>query len=89
MKYQAKPVQVDAHIILSVSAVLPNASMHCATQDGENRTASKEMTSRFIPSEGDYWVIQEDGYEYLNPKDVFERKYAPINSTPNVGMPCP
>ena len=25
--------------------------------------------------QGDYWVIQPDSYVYLNPKDVFERKY--------------
>lgn len=36
------------------------------------------MISRFIPQAADYWVIQEDGYVYLNPKDVFERKYSKL-----------
>lgn len=76
MKYQANPVLVDAFIIIGVGAVLPDGSMHAATQDGSNRIATKEMISRFIPSAGDYWVIQSDGYEYVNPKDVFERKYS-------------
>lgn len=80
MKYTAKPVAVDAHIILSVGKVLPDGSMHCATQDGESRVATKEMVSRFIPDVGDYWVIQSDGYEYLNPKDVFERKYSTVKA---------
>ncbi len=78
MKYQANPVIVDAYIIISVGAILPNGSMHCALQNGENAVATEAMISRFIPQEGDYWVIQEDGYVYLNPKDVFERKYRPI-----------
>ena len=36
------------------------------------------MCARMIPQVGDYWVIQSDGYVYLNPKDVFERKYRPL-----------
>lgn len=78
MEYTAKPVKVNAHTIIGVGSILPNGSMHCATQDGENRVATKEMISRFIPSSGDYWVITSDGYEYLNPKDVFEKKYRPM-----------
>lgn len=39
------------------------------------------MTSRYQPVVGDYLVIQEDGYEYLNPKEVFERKYSPVAVT--------
>lgn len=57
---------------------MPDGSMRCALQDGRNAVASKEMISRYIPQEGDYWVTQEDGYEYLNPKHVFERKYSPV-----------
>lgn len=79
MKYQAKPVKVDAEIIISVGPVLPDGSMHCALQNGVNAIATKEMISRFIPQEGDYWVTQADGYEYLNPKHVFEGKYSVVN----------
>jgi hypothetical protein len=49
--------------------------MQCALQSGEDVRADKGMISRLIPQEGDYWVVQEDGYTYLNPKSVFERKY--------------
>lgn len=84
MKYIANPVEVDAHIIISVGPVSSDGSMHLAIQNGENVTATKEMISRYIPQTGDYWVIQPDGYIYVNPKDVFERKYhaAPSDSSP-------
>ncbi len=75
MKYQAKPVIVDAHEIVSVSEQKNNGEIDVATRDGVNRVATPEMCARYRPKEGDYWVVQEDGYEYLNPKDVFERKY--------------
>ncbi len=76
MKYIANPVEVAAEIIISVGPIESNGSMHVATQDGKNRIADKGMISRMIPQVGDYWVTQADGYEYLNPKEVFERKYS-------------
>ncbi len=80
MKYQANPVVVDAEIIVGTGAILSDGSVRCALQNGENKTATKEMISRFIPNMdgGDYWVTQPDGYEYLNPKEVFEKKYSPV-----------
>jgi hypothetical protein len=81
MQYKANPVTVEAHIIIGAGPVLPNGSMHCALQNGENAVADKSKLARFIPQAGDYWVIQEDGYVYLNPKDVFERKYGPVSAT--------
>ena len=42
---------------------------------GSEVVATPEMTSRMEPVPVDYWVVQSDGYVYLNPKDVFERKY--------------
>lgn len=80
MKYQANPVVVDAYKIVSVQTVPdadPALSRDVATDDGVNRKATAEMCARYIPQAGDYWVIQSDGYEYLNPRDVFERKYSP------------
>jgi hypothetical protein len=84
MKYQANPVIVDAYKIVSVSDSLnedvttdERSSFNVATDDGENRHANFDMCARYIPQVGDYWVVQSDGYEYLNPKDVFERKYSP------------
>ena len=79
MKYRAKPVIGDAFVVVSV-ATYHNAdgSLSVATDDGVNRAASAEMTARTTPVEGDYWVVQEDGYAYLNPKYVFERKYEAV-----------
>lgn len=79
MKYVANPVEVDAFKIVSVGGVTGNANLHVATEDGTNRQADGPMLARYIPKVGDYWVIQEDGYEYLNPKEVFERKYSAVN----------
>lgn len=40
---------------------------------------TSEMTARYFPEPGDYLVKQEDGYLYINPKAVFERKYEPLS----------
>lgn len=50
----------------------------CKLEDGSQRHATPEMCARMSPAVGDYWVVQEDGYAYLNPREVFERKYSPI-----------
>ena len=75
MKYIANPVEVEAHKIVGVGENLEDGSVHCALENGENFTATKEMTARMQPVPGDYVVTQADGYVYLNPKEVFERKY--------------
>lgn len=82
MKYQANPVIVDAEIIVGTGTILSGGSVHCALQNGDNKVATKEMISRFVPNQegGDYWVTQPNGYEYLNPKAVFESKYSPVKS---------
>lgn len=80
MKYQANPIIVDAYKIVGTGEVLnaePPMSLNLALDNGENVVATPEMQSRYIPKVGDYWVVQSDGYIYLNPKDVFERKYSP------------
>jgi hypothetical protein len=50
----------------------------CFLGNGEEVIATPQMTARMEPKVGDYWVIQSDGYVYLNPKEVFERKYEPV-----------
>jgi len=77
-RYRANPVEVEAFTIVSVSALQKDGSMNLALDNGENVVASKEMLARYIPIAGDYWVVQTDGYVYLNPKEVFERKYATL-----------
>jgi hypothetical protein len=92
MKYIANPVEVTAYQIREViGSHSPNASQGLTSYDlvigpadnsspDQNVTATPEMCSRMVPKVGDYWVIQEDGYIYLNPKEVFERKYRPQNA---------
>ena len=75
MKYVANPIEVDAYVIQSVH--LSNGSGTPVQVEGQTGflIATPEMTARMKPFPGDYWVVQADGYVYLNPKDVFERKY--------------
>ena len=78
MKYTANPVTVDAFVIVSVAKEAnADCSLNIALDNGDNYVATSVMMSRYVPSAGDYLVRQADGYEYLNPKDVFERKYSP------------
>lgn len=72
----ANPVRVIAATILDVTEQ-PNGTTLLRLSDGRNFEADKTMTARYSPVTGDYLVCQDDGYEYLNPKDVFERKYHP------------
>jgi hypothetical protein len=79
MKYIANPSACDAWKILTVGEVDPDTGKRqIELEEIGTRFATKEMCSRMVPVPGDYFVIQEfDGYVYLNPKDVFERKYRP------------
>lgn len=74
MKYIANPVEVDAFKITAINGD-DTGPIIVDLENGKSEIASKAMTSRYFPQIGDYWVIQADGYAYLNPKDVFERKY--------------
>lgn len=80
MKYIANPVEVDAFKILSVSEPHADCTVNVALDNGESEVATIEMMSRMKPQPDDYWVIQSDGYVYLNPKEVFERKYSPAQA---------
>jgi hypothetical protein len=73
-KYIANPVEVEALVIDKVEAN-GDGGARVWFDNGAWNNATPEMCSRMIPKSGDYWVIQSDGYVYLNPKDVFERKY--------------
>jgi hypothetical protein len=77
LKYIANPVEVEAFKIVSVGTQREDGETPFCTDDGKNRMADHGMTARYLMEPGDYLVIQSDGYEYLNPKDVFERKYTP------------
>lgn len=81
MKCIANPVEVDAFEILEVGpeqGAGDFATRELKLKDREGvYVATPGMMSRYAPVVGDYWVVQADGYIYLNPKDVFERKYRP------------
>jgi hypothetical protein len=73
----AKPVLVHAAVILAVANEGTN-STRLDLDDGSKFTAPPELTARYVPQAGDLLVTQEDGYQYVNPRDVFERKYREI-----------
>lgn len=76
MRYKANPVEVVAHRI--VQATAGDEGLIIELENGQVVRADAGMIARMFPTTGDYWVIQDDGYIYLNPKDVFERKYTSI-----------
>lgn len=87
MKYQAKPITVDAYKISRIGESWPNGNLQLFLERRNGPEIIKEalpdMMSRMRPIEGDYWVIAPDGYEYLNPKAVFESKY---EAAPNLSF---
>lgn len=45
-------------------------------QDGyAPRPAAESLFARYMPVEGDYWVMYEDGYESISPAKSFEDGY--------------
>lgn len=79
MKYIGNPVEVIAYPIVDVSPIRGDGAFELTIADpgseSQHVLATEVMVARMIPKVGDYWVIQSDGYIYLNPKEVFERKY--------------
>ena len=41
-------------------------------------TFSENMTARYQPHVGDFWVIYEDGYQALSPRAAFVGGYIPF-----------
>ena len=79
MKYIANPVIVDAFKIVRFGIEILDQGIVLHLDNGGEVIATKEMLARISPQINDYWVKQEDGYVYLNPKEVFERKYSKVN----------
>lgn len=84
LSYVANPVVVLARrIVRVVGTTTDNRNNVFELEDGGEFHADEGMISRFPDAgPGDYVVEQEDGYVYLNPKGVFERKYQPLYSAP-------
>lgn len=74
----AQPVAVSARVILAITEI-PEGTM-LSLDDTSSYFANQSMMARYTPIPGDYLVTQADGYAYLNPKHVFERKYTPVSS---------
>lgn len=74
MQYVANPITVTAFKITEVYRHADNYVV--ALENGDSKYLNTTLTARYTPVVGDYFVTQEDGYEYINPKDVFERKYS-------------
>jgi hypothetical protein len=86
MKYKANPVIVDAFEIVGMAPREQTDGINLTLQGVMGQYhATPEMLSRMQPKSGDYLVRQEDGYEYLNPKEVFERKYSLAEGDQNNG----
>ena len=81
MKYIPNPVEVDAFQIVAIDG--PNVKLDRPGPTSPWETPTPEMCARMTPKVGDYWVVQSDGYVYLNPKEVFERKYRPAEKGTN------
>lgn len=82
MKYRANPVEVDAYQITKVEDGSCDGTLQLGLANGQTVRADAAMLARMVPQVGDYWVVQADGYTYLNPKAVFERKYTPLPAQP-------
>lgn len=66
-KVQASQIQkVDTNFLDEIDIVL---------EDGEIIHLSKEMTVRYTPVAGDYYVVYDDGYASLSPQKIFEDGY--------------
>lgn len=80
MDYIANPVRVTALQIVNVESYSFSDDARLHLEDGTAHVANAGMTARYKPVPGDYLVTQEDGYVYINPREVFERKYHPAGS---------
>ena len=78
----ANPVRVEAHVIKAVERggtdMAGGVCFAVELENGKHQVLTPGQLARYIPVPGDYLVTQDDGYQYINPKDVFERKYSPV-----------
>ena len=85
MKYIANPVEVTAAQIAGVepqTGNVPSGHVTCIMYDATRVVLTPEQTVRYSPTIGDYIVTQSDGYVYVNPKAIFERKYTRVSDAP-------
>lgn len=73
--HRARPVGVFARKIVDVAGNVGGVGHLLTLDDSDTFVADNAMTARMFPTAGDYLVIGQDGYAYLNPAEVFESKY--------------
>jgi hypothetical protein len=76
--HTARPVLVEAHAIEDIEQPTSETGFTAVLANGKRVALTPPMMARYTPVIGDYIVTQEDGYVYVNPKDVFERKYQEV-----------
>lgn len=83
MRAIANPVEVQYAVITEIVGDRSPDFMIVTLDWGDHQhqqMLSRGQLARFVPHMGDYFVRQSDGYEYLNPREVFERKYHPVRT---------
>lgn len=76
MKYKAKPVEIEAHEIVSVGREPGNDNpWNFALKDGTNAIIPPAQVGQHHPKAGDYLIVRADGDNYLCPQRVFNEKY--------------
>lgn len=57
----------------------------CYVQESDGssvlRIFEPNMTARYQPKIGDFWVVYDDGYQSLSPRDAFLRGYMILGAT--------
>lgn len=84
--HRARPYEVTARRIGAVVGNNTGGGQLLQLTDGSTYVADTAMTARHFPAGGDYLVIGEDGFPYLNTAAVFERKYEPITEPAEGGI---
>lgn len=83
MKYQIKPITVDALRVVGVGEHMPNDSIRVLLE-GQGPTSHGTVVKRTemlgLPKVGDYLVTNEDGTRNLIPKAPFEATHTAVES---------
>jgi hypothetical protein len=86
MRYQAKPVQVEAFEIAEVVHVVQTGKRRTflVLQGCDGRTPfTKDILTPFSPRRGDFLVIQESGERHILSRPVFEARFQEVNVLTN------
>ncbi len=76
--HRARPVGVQARKIIAILGAMSGGGRLVKLDDHSTYSLDPAMTARVFPTVGDYLIVGQDGYAYINPSDVFERKYEPL-----------